>query len=123
MYDNNTNAYKMYQTINVNTASPQKLLLMLYDGAIKFCRFAEAALDEGDYEKKNIYIKKTQNIINELMVTLNYDAGDIAKNLYLLYDFMMNELIQANIKKDKSKIVLVRGMLEDLRNTWAAVIN
>ncbi len=122
MYQNMTNAYQTYQQNQVNTASPGKLLLMLYDGALKFLRLAMVALEEENFEKTNEYLKKTQNIVHELMITLNFDVGDIAQNLYDLYDFMNHELIQANIKKDMKKIKNVKKILEDLRSAWVQII-
>lgn len=122
MYQNMTNAYQTYQQNQVNTASPGKLLLMLYDGAVKFLRLAMVALEEENFEKANEYLKKTQNIVHELMITLNFDVGDIAQNLYDLYDFMNHELIQANIKKDMKKIKNVKKILEDLRSAWVQII-
>lgn len=121
MYQN-SNAYQVYQNNQVNTASKGKLLLMLYDGGLKFLRLSILALEEKNFEKTNEYLKKTQNIIHELMVTLNFDAGEIAKNLYSLYDFMNHELIQANIQKDIEKIKNIQSMMEELRNTFAEII-
>lgn len=121
MYQN-SNAYQVYQNNQVNTASQEKLLLMLYDGGLKFLRLSILALEEKNFEKTNEYLKKTQNIINELMVTLNFDTGEIAQNLYSLYDFMNHELIQANIQKDIEKIKTVQSMMEELRNTFAQII-
>lgn len=122
MYQNMSNAYQIYQQNQVNTASPEKLLLMLYDGALKFLRLAMIALEEKNFEKSNEYLKKAQEILYELMNTLNFDAGDIAQNLYDLYDFMNRELIQANIKKDMEKIKNVKKMLESLRSAWVQIM-
>lgn len=123
MYGNTSNAYQLYKQTDINTANSGKLLLMLYDGAIKFCRFSEIAMDEKDYDKKNTYLMRVQDIITELTVTLNSDAGDISKNLSMLYNYMESELIEANIKNDKDKVIWVRNMLENLRMTWAQIIN
>lgn len=123
MYTNTSNAYAIYQENNISTASSPKLLLMLYDGAIKFCRFAEIAIEEKNIEKRNHYLMRAQDIIRELTVTLNHDAGDISKQLEALYDFMNNELILANIHNERSKVEGVKNILEELRNTWAIIIN
>lgn len=122
MYQNISNAYQTYQQNQVNTASQGKLLLMLYDGALKFLRLAMVALEEKNFERTNEYLKRTQNIVHELMVTLNFDAGEIAQNLYDLYDFMNHELIQANIKKDMKNIKNVKKMLESLRSAWVQIM-
>jgi flagellar protein FliS len=117
MYNNTSNAYAVYQQNNVLMAPKEKLLLMLYDGAIKFLRFARVAIDEKDIQKSNNYILKTQDIITELMVTLNMDI-EISKSLYSLYDYMKYRLVEANIHKDKEQIDEVIGMLTELRETW-----
>jgi len=110
--------YRVYQENQVQTLSQEKLVLMLYDGAIKFCNQALQAMDKKDYAKTSHYIGRTQEILSELMVTLNYEAGEIARNLYRLYDFMYHWLIEANVKKSTKHIVDVRNMLTELRDTW-----
>lgn len=122
MYRNSSNAYQVYQNNQVNTASKEKLLMMLYDGAIKFLRLSIKAMKEKNIEKTNQYLIRTQDIISELMITINFDAGDIAKNLHSLYDFMNYELIQANIEKDINRVENICGMMSDLRNTWSNII-
>lgn len=119
---NQANAYNAYQSNSVMTASPAKLVLMLYDGAIKNLKLAELALEEKKIEKVNTYIKKTQDIISEFMLTLNFDVGgDVAKNLYQLYEYMYNRLLRANIDKDVEGIREVKKYLEELRETWAQI--
>ncbi len=122
MYYNSANAYKTYEENNVTTADSGKLLLMLYDGSIKFCRFAEIALQEEDNTLKNYYLIRVQTIVEELMVTLNMSAGEIAEDLNALYSFMLSELIQVNIKNDIEKLKIIREMLEELRETWSRIM-
>lgn len=117
MYSQSSNAYAAYQQNDVLTASKGKLLIMLYDGAIKFLRFSKVAIDENNIENTNKYLRKTQDIISELMITLNMDY-EISKGLYSLYDYMKYRLVEANIKKDKEMVDEVLGMLIDLRDTW-----
>lgn len=117
MYSQSSNAYALYQQNDVLTASQGKLIIMLYDGAIKFLRFSKVAIDENNMENSNKYLCKAQDIISELMVTLNMDY-EISKSLYALYDYMKFRLIEANIKKDKGNIDEVLGMLIELRDTW-----
>ena len=113
------NAYKNNQ---VMTAPKKKLLIMLYDGAIKNLKLAELAIGNKEIEKTNNYLTKTQNIIAELMSTLNFEAGgDIAQNLYQLYDYMYMKLIRANIDKDVELVVEVKNFLEELRETWMQI--
>ncbi|SHH83491.1 flagellar export chaperone FliS [Clostridium grantii] len=120
-YNNTSNAYDTYKNNQVNTASRKQLLLMLFDGAIKFLNFAAISIDNKNVPDTHKYIVKAEDIIQELMSTLNFDAGDIAKDLYNLYDYLYNELIQANMKKDKEKVLYVKSMMEELRETWAQI--
>lgn len=118
-----SNAASIYQENSVSTASSAKLLLMLYEGAIKFCRFAEMAIDERNVEIRNKNLIKVQNIITELTITLNKDAGEVAEQLSSLYEYMQNELIQANVKNDKGKVTGVKNMLQELHDVWYQIIN
>jgi flagellar protein FliS len=121
--------YEKYRKMKVDTASQAKLILMLYDGCIKFLKHTIEKLKEKNFEEVNTYIIKAQNIITELMLSLNMEVGgDLAKNLYSLYDFMNRRLIEANVKKSSVKgnnveesIKLVKdvlGMMSELRDTW-----
>ncbi|MDX9916867.1 MAG: flagellar export chaperone FliS [Gudongella sp.] len=114
------NAYSEYKNNEIMSASKNKLVLMLYDGAIKFLKLSEIAIRENRIEKANLNITKAQDIISEFMATLNFDEGGvIADNLYQLYEYMHHTLVRANIEKDVSKVTEVRGYLEELRETWA----
>ena len=117
---NHAYAKKAYKSNQVTTAPKKKLLLMLYDGAIKNLRLAEIALQEKKIEQVNHNLIKTQDIISELMATLNFEVGGkVAENLYQLYDYMNWKLMQSNIKKDTKGIVEVKKYLEELRESWA----
>jgi len=116
------NPYQKYQQNQIDTASPGKLLIMLYDGALKFTQAAREGVTEKDFEKANNNIIKVQNIISELMTSLDMEKGDVATNLYSLYDYMNNRLIEANIQKDEKVLTEVEGLLKDLKNTWQEAI-
>ena len=109
------NAYKAQQ---VMTASPEQLTLMLYNGAIRFVGEAMLALDEGELEKAHTANMRAQDIVREFMCTLKMDL-EISKGFYQLYDYIEFRLTQGNIKKDKSMLEEARGMLIDMRDTWA----
>jgi flagellar protein FliS len=115
------NPYIQYQQNAVNSAEPGQLTLMLYNGAIKFTKQAIGELKAGDIEKANHYNIRVQDIITELMITLNQDY-QLAQNLHSLYDYIKRRLIEANIKKDEKLLAEVLGMLEELRNTWAEAL-
>ncbi len=113
-------AYQAYRTTQVQTSSPAELILLLYDGAIKYCRQAEAHLDNGERELAHNALLRSQDIIDELAVSLDFSAGEeIAQGLSQLYDYMGQRLVEANIHKDKAPITEVAAMLQELRETWA----
>ena len=119
-YANNAN--NVYKQNQVMTAPKKKLLIMLFDGAIKNLKLAELSIESKEIEKTNTYLTKTQDIISELMVTLNFEAGgDIARNLYQLYEYMYNRLIRANIDKDVAAVIEVKNFMEELRDTWSRI--
>ncbi|MCL2767510.1 MAG: flagellar export chaperone FliS [Synergistaceae bacterium] len=112
-------AQENYQTTQISTATKEQLLLITYDIGIRSCQTAEGALEGKDYELANRELVRAQNVIRELMVTLNVDrGGEVAESLMRLYDFMHNYLVQANIDKDSSKVAIVTNMLKELRQTW-----
>jgi flagellar protein FliS len=117
-----TSPYEVYQRTQVDTASPAKLVVMLYDGAIRFLRQAQAAMQRGDREGQNHCLVRAQRIIAELASSLDLEAGgEIATNLMALYQFMHEQLVIANLQDDVSTVQKVREMLESLREAWAQV--
>ena len=113
------NALNAYQKNSVNTASKEKLLLMLYDGLVKFIRQGIAGIEEKDIQKSNTNLVKAQSIILEFMGTLNMEVGgEMAKSLTLLYDYMHRRLVEANIKKDTEIAREVLGFAEELKETF-----
>lgn len=119
----NKSVLNNYKQTQISTASPARLVLMLYDGGVKFLGLAKQAIVEKRYDAANNNIVKTQRIINELSIVLNLEAGgDIAKNLWKLYDYMAFRLIDINLKKDAAGIDEVVRMLEQLREVWNSAI-
>ena len=93
------NAAVAYGARKVETASPAELVLMLYEGAIKFCNIAIGAIEKKDYEKANTNIQKARRIIVELQTTLDHKYK-VAEDFDVIYDYIFKTLVQANIKKD-----------------------
>ena len=111
-----------YQENAVTTQTKGRLVVMLYEGAIKFLKLAIREIEAGNHAEKGKYIVKAQNIINELNVTLDTEAGgEIAMNLRSLYIFMTSHLHEANIKKDTGKVEEVIKLLEELNQSWKAI--
>ncbi|MEO1838630.1 MAG: flagellar export chaperone FliS [Candidatus Lambdaproteobacteria bacterium] len=118
-YGNYQNAYKK---ASVNTLDQTKLIIMLYDGAIKNASFAVEHMKSGKIEKVHDCLIKTKNIVTELMATLNMDrGGDIAKNLQSLYSYMFSQLIEANMNKKTEPVVIVIDLLKELRAAWTQI--
>ncbi|MDU8673300.1 flagellar export chaperone FliS [Paenibacillus sp. SEL3] len=112
--------YEKYKQSSVQTSTPGQLIIMLYDGAIRFVKAGLDGISSNDIAKANINLGKAQSIISELMSTLNY-SYDISKNLYALYEYMNYLLIQTNIKKKIESGEEVLGYLQELRETWVTV--
>jgi flagellar protein FliS len=104
-----------YHDNAISTQRKGRLIVMLYDGAIKFMKLAIVEMEKKNYEAKGRYINRALDIINELNVVLDMDAGgEIASNLRKLYIFMNNHLSQANIKCDPQKVRDVIKLMEEL---------
>jgi flagellar protein FliS len=108
-----------YQDMKVQTASPAQIMIMLYDGAIRFSLQAKKKLEEKDFEGKGIFISKTQAIVDELMNSLNFSiAPELCENLQQLYIYINERLSEANIKCDAEVLDEVIGLLNTLRDGW-----
>ena len=108
-----------YQKIKIETASPEALILMLYDGALRFMAQAEAAFEENNIEKINNFLLRVQAIFTELQCSLDREkGGDIATNLERLYIFFNSRLVEANMKKDVNYLLAIKPMVQNLRDSW-----
>ncbi|KIO62762.1 hypothetical protein B4065_3099 [Caldibacillus thermoamylovorans] len=116
-----SNPYQAYQENSVLTAAPGDLTLMLYNGCLKFLNLAKKAIEEKNITEKNTNLQKAQNIINELMVTLNMDI-EISKQMMALYDFVRTKLIEANVKNDLAALEEAESIMTDFRDTWKEII-
>lgn len=111
-----------YRKGSVNGASPVQLIIMLYDGALKFMEAGKHSVLQKDLPKQNQYLQKAQRIVMELMSCLDMNqGGDIAKNLLALYTYVLNELVQANIHDDIVPIDRSIKILSDLRESWVQI--
>ena len=117
------NGYDVYKNNTVNYASKEQLLLMLVDGAVKFSKRAEIALNEKDIKASHDNLIRTQGIMSELMVSLDTSAGDWAKQLFKVYEFIKEKLVQANLKKDVKILQEAIPLIEDVRDLWYETYN
>lgn len=116
------NGLGAYQETAVLTQDKGKLIVMLYGGAIKFLKLAQLDIKACNYEAKNAYINKAWDIINELNINLDMEAGgEISENLRKLYCFMMTHLSTANFKNDPQTVQEVIDMLAELKEGWEAI--
>ncbi|MDR3325208.1 MAG: flagellar export chaperone FliS [Spirochaetaceae bacterium] len=120
-----------YKQTKIKTAGQGQLIIMLYDGAVKNLDYALELLrlnsgaqrDPGGIEKISKALIKAQEIVTELMVSLDFEkGGEIARNLFSLYTWFNKELLEANISRDDARIAAVRKMIGDLRVTWVELI-
>lgn len=115
--------YEVYKDTQIQTADQGKLILMLYDGAIRFLNIAIDNMDFRKYDIVNNNIIKAQDIITELMLSLNMDqGGEIAKNLFNIYAYMKKRLLEGNIRKDPAILQEVVKHLTTLRSAWEEAI-
>lgn len=117
MYANN--AYNVYKNNSVNFASKEQLLLMLVEGAVKYSKIGRQAILDKDIKKAHENIVRTQDIFYELIASLDVErGGDWAKQLVMVYEFIVEKLVQANLKKDVAIMDEVIPLIEDIKDTW-----
>ncbi|MEM4407948.1 MAG: flagellar export chaperone FliS [Candidatus Caldarchaeum sp.] len=115
---------KEYQKTAVATASPLQLVLMLYDSAIRHCERGMTAIQERDIPAQHEHLTKAQRILSELTASLDLEAGgEIAKNLFSIYAFCINSLVEANLRDDADKVRPCIHILQNLRASWNEVLN
>jgi flagellar protein FliS len=112
-----TSPYEKYKQSSVQTSTPGQLIIMLYDGAIRFVKVGLEGISSKDYMKANANLGKAQTIISELMSTLDH-SYPVSKNLFSIYEYMNHLLIQSNIKKETQPAEEALNYLQELRETW-----
>jgi flagellar protein FliS len=114
--------YQQYQRTQTQTASPGELIVMMYGGAIKFLTVARQKIESGDVEGSHRSLLRAQEIVLELMVSVDTAVGPVAKNLFDLYEFMHRHLVEANVKKDPAMVGDVVSLLRELLQAWEQAI-
>ena len=111
--------HNQYRKNEISTSSQGRLIVMMYEGAIKFTTMALQSLDKGDIAGRGKYINKTHDIINELSLALDLKkGGEVAVRLEFLYQFMLSQLTLANIKSDRKALENVIKILGPLAEAW-----
>ena len=114
------NPYNIYKQNSVNMASSQQLLLMLLDGAVKYTKIARMAILNKDIARAHKELVRVQDIFLELMITMDKNTKYM-EDLYNIYDFIKNELAEANIKRDISIVDNTLPLIEEIRDMWYEV--
>ncbi len=112
------NAYQQYQMAQLETAPPERLLIMLYEGAIRFSNAARKGMEDRNHQMAHDNFLRVQAIITELMATLDMTQGEVAQNLFDLYEFMNKQLAKANMQKSIPLLDEIIAMLRDLHSAW-----
>lgn len=108
-----------YKDTEISTANQGKLIIMLYEGALRFLKIANDNMSHKTYDVVNTNIIKAQDIVTELMLSLNMETGgEIAQNLFSIYAYLKKRLIEGNISKDPAILNEVVKHLEDLKTAW-----
>lgn len=114
---------KNYKQMQITTASPGQVLIMLYEGAILNVKKATIAIREKNLSDKGKYIGKAHDIINELNNTLNHEVGgNVSKDLENLYNFMITQLLKANLDQNAECLIGVQKNLETLLEGWKVAV-
>jgi len=115
-------AANVYQQTQVQTQSPLELVVMLYDGALRFLEIAADAIRRKDWKAKREGMKRSMAMLAELQNTLNLkDGGEVAESLDRLYTYVNTRLIEANLKKDAAPVDEAIRLLKPLRDAWAHI--
>lgn len=116
------NGFQSYKKTNVVTADPKKLILMCYEGAIDNLKIAKEKYAQKDFEGKCNVINKTQDIINEMQCSLDFEkGGKIAENLNSLYNYVIKQILSADINQNMDTLDEVIGILSDLKSAWEQI--
>lgn len=113
-----------YRKQAVSTASPLELIIMLYDAALRHCKSGLKAMEQGDIEEQNKHLTKAQTLLTELIASLDMErGGEIAQNLFGLYSFCLNSLLEANVHDSQEPVLQVIHVLTELRTAWDQIAN
>jgi flagellar protein FliS len=114
--------YSAYQNVNVHTADQRQLIVMLYDGLIRFLQKATVKIEARDIEAAHNYLVRSREILSELLATLRPEkAGQVGENLKRLYVYAFGRVVEANLTKDPQIVQEVIRIIGTLREGWVAV--
>lgn len=114
-------AQQAYTESSVLTAPPEKLVVMLYDGAIRFLNVGAVAMRGGDFVQARERVRRAEAIIDELNYSLDMTQGEVAVRLRSIYIFSKKHLLQANLQRDPEALDTVVELLGELREAWESI--
>ncbi len=115
--------YSAYEMTSVETASQSRLIVMLYDGAIRFMNKGAACIENEEIENAHRYLTRSADIVSELLSGLKPEqGGDIGKNLHRLYVFVFEQIVEANLRKNAAQVVRMAKVMGILREGWVLVL-
>ncbi len=114
-------AQNQYLEQSILTASPAELVTMLYEAAIKNIKYSIVAIDDKNYELSNTHIKKSQEIVDELIKGLDL-SFELSSDILLLYEFILMELVESNITKDNEKLKTTEDLITQMYQTWKTAV-
>ena len=114
-------AQQAYTESSVLTAPPEKLVVMLYDGAIRFLNVGALAMRSGDFVQARERVRRAEAIIDELNYSLDMSQGEIAVRLRSIYIFSKKHLLQGNLQRDPEALDTVVKLLGELREAWESI--
>ncbi len=110
--------YGRYRETQVLSASPGELVVLLYDGLVRFIESGRQSIARGETEAAHKALTRAQDIVFELMATLNMEV-ELSRKLYALYSFWVERLIEANLRKDATLVEPILEMAKSLRDAWS----
>lgn len=114
---------KQYKQTQIDTTPKEQILVMLYEGAVRFLYLAKEGFAENNIEKIHNNLIKVQNIITEFQVNLDMEAGgEFSQTLFDLYEFLSRQLLKANVRKDTEALDIVIKHMTELRDTWKQAV-
>jgi len=114
--------YQAYQQTGVQTSNQKQLIIMLYDGMNRYMSQAIKAIDEQDFEAAHLNLTSTGKVLLELLGTLREDRGGIvAENLKKLYVYSYQQIVMANLKKDKQLVLEVQSLMSEIGEGWKQI--
>lgn len=114
--------YGQYQRVQAETSSPGQLVVLLYQGCVRFTHRGRLALEASDWDSARVSLMRAQDIVADLIGSLNLEAGDVAVNLLRLYEYLHRRLVEANVRRDVAAALEVETLVRSLIPAWEEAV-